>query len=158
MFVIVAGALALAMISSERVTALQSFELNETSCIDGNGTWGTPQIAIGDDPLTSKKNLTPYCSCQIGYFWNETFKSCQNDSELRCLQTNGRWINNSCKCQEGTIKWTIGFGCDMLGPEPKIEKISSQQNSGLSKLLLLSGTVLAILLIAFTLRAKRKEK
>ena len=129
----------------------------EDECVTGGGEWTTPTIAQGDDPTT--KELKPYCKCEVGSFWNDSSKKCENDDQIRCLQTQGQWINESCSCPEGTIKWTEGFGCDMPGPEPKLESSKNDSDTlGPPTSVLVVGIILAVLILFFMWKKIRRRK
>ncbi len=91
----------------------------ENECVLGGGKWIVPKIASPDEP--SKSDLKPYCECDMGFFLNESSKKCEDDTEIRCVQTQGKWINENCQCPESTIKCTTGFGWDMSGPVTKAD-------------------------------------
>ena len=106
--------------------------VTKEECELGDGEWVVNQLAYTDEPISSRKELQPICKCDTGFYWNEASNSCEDDSEVRCIQTQGKWINGSCQCSEGTIKWTPGFGCDMPGPEPKASEDNElSANSGM---------------------------
>ncbi len=144
----------------------------EEECVAGGGTWTTPTVSQGDDPNSNQRNLPPFCQCNIGFYWNDSLKSCEDDQELRCGQTRGTWIGTECQCPEGTVKWTEGFGCDMPGPEPKAnadteflsnreaEPKSENKSFSYNSLLLISILILLLIIgiIIYFHYHKKREK
>jgi len=130
-------------------------------CVLGEGTWTTPTLSQGDDP--DKKAVQPFCQCNTGFYWNTTLKSCQDDRNLRCVQTGGAWTDNECQCPEGTVKWTEGFGCDMPGPVPsnqeaetRLENVDYKSLKLISILIFLFGV--GIIIYSRFIKSKEKRK
>ena len=131
--------------------------LTKEECESGGGNWMTPQIASPGEP---EKDLQPYCKCDIGFYWNEISKKCEDDSETRCIQTQGKWIDGKCQCPEGTIKWTQGFGCDTKGPIPT-SNLDSQINNKKSfnqQYIIYGILAIAVVFIIWIILRKRKNE
>lgn len=126
-------------------------------CENGGGTWTIPDIVIPSDEPTKSK-LNSYCSCEIGLYWNDTSKECMDDSQLRCIQTQGEWVNDACQCPEGTIKWTPGFGCDTKGPVPTSDGDLNELNNKGAPYSLNLVIILLILLILSTILILNRKK
>lgn len=129
--------------------------ISKEECKSGRGEWKFVEISSPDEPDFVKKELKPYCECEIGFYWNESSKRCENDSEIRCLQTQGIWKNGECECPEGTIKWTSGFGCDREGPVPLGDNYSNKDAT--SKLVIL-GILITLLIIGYFLYKYKRRK
>ena len=127
--------------------------ITEEECEFGGGTLTISQIISPEEPL--KGDLKPYCSCLTGFFWNLSSMTCENDTELRCLQTGGNWTAGNCSCPEGTIGWVEGFGCDQEGPVPNIENQQKEEGKYYSFL----GFLLVIaLLVGIIYKYLRRNK
>ena len=125
--------------------------INKTECEMGGGVIVVPKVSSPGEPI--KKELKPNCGCNVGYFWNNASKQCQDDSELRCKQTQGEWLNGNCKCPTGTMNWTAGFGCDTNVPVSSSEIKTDSKN----KYLFIISAIFLILILFITLFFKRRK-
>ena len=90
----------LIVISLSFLLTIEILAISKEECKGGGGEWKIIEISSPDEPDFAKKNPQPYCECDIGFYWNTTSKRCEDDSEIRCIQTQGKWINGNCQCPE----------------------------------------------------------
>ena len=149
--------LLLVVISLLFLSTTEILAISKEECEVGDGEWKTIQIASPNEP--PGEGVKSYCKCDIGFYWNTTSKKCEDDLEIRCIQTQGEWIDGNCQCPEGTIKWTLGFGCDKEGPIPLLleNKSSDQEEFDMQKVIYVF-LALILLFILWKLILKWRKK